>query len=151
MGWLWDKDFKNWLVWINFLHLSFFPLKHPCPVNQLVIKKIIYIYFVAGTVALNSAFSWFSSYPDYFDLRIFPANCPPVHFNLYCLNAHCWVSLWPFWKVFHHTIINVKYWCTQNGTHTHTWKAAGYRHGTGQGHLLHFPLIPLSTFGKGRL
>ena len=102
------------------MHLSFFPLKHPCPVNQLVIKKIIYIYFVAGTVALNSAFSWFSSYPDYFDLRIFPANCPPVHFNLYCLNAHCWVSLWPFWKVFHHTIINVKYWCTQNGTHTHT-------------------------------
>lgn len=102
------------------MHLSFFSLKDPCPVDQLVIKKIIYIYFVSGTVALNSAFSWFSSYPAYFDLRIFPANCPPVHFNLYCLNAYCWVSLWPFWKVFHHTIINVKYWCTQNGTHTHT-------------------------------
>lgn len=47
------------LVSVNYLifALVFFSLKDPCPVDQLVIKKIIYIYFVSGTVALNSAFS----------------------------------------------------------------------------------------------
>lgn len=43
----------NYLI---FLHWSFF-LKDPCPMDQFVIKKVIYIYFEAGTVALNSAFS----------------------------------------------------------------------------------------------
>lgn len=43
----------NYLI---FLHLSLF-LKDSCPVDQFVIKKVIYIYFVAGTAALSSAFS----------------------------------------------------------------------------------------------
>lgn len=41
---------------LNFFHLSLC-LKDPCPVDQFVIKEVIYIYFAAGTVALNSAFS----------------------------------------------------------------------------------------------
>ena len=56
--WLQSKELKiAGCESLNFFSRLSLCLKDPCPVDQFVIKEVIYIYFTAGTVALNSAFS----------------------------------------------------------------------------------------------
>lgn len=92
---------------LHFLMSCFMPKKTIIPLaDRCVFRIVIYIYFSRSYCAF--AFSWFSLRFRFLDL-----DCLPIYSSAPCLSTYCWVSLWPFWKVFHHTTINVKYWCTQ--------------------------------------
>lgn len=93
------RFFISW--WAASCQKTIVPLADRCD-----FRIVIYIYFSRSYCAF--AFSWFSLRFRFLDL-----DCLPIYSSVSCLSTYCRVSLWPFWKVFHHTTINVKYWCTQ--------------------------------------